>query len=128
MKRLLFLIPFLMLTCSPVPAQSPEPTSPESSSESLTVPLQTCLDELTALEQSCQEKLKQLASDYEEQLRRAVERAAAEAARPLLIEIAGLRAERDAWKRAAAEAKGRTLFAVVLAALAGGLLGAILSR
>ena len=88
-------------------AWSQEPTSMEPSSELQMVPLESCLRELmqlektaqqqlTQLDQQWQERLTRLASDYEARLRDVAVEAAAEAARPLLVELAGTRAERDA--------------------------------
>jgi len=50
---------------------------------------------------------------------------AAEAVKPLLVEIAGVRAELAETRKAAG---GRLFLAMVLAALAGALVGAILAR
>lgn len=95
--RLRLLWPVLLLLMfSPLPVRPAEVTSPESSPPSATVPLQTCLDELTRLEQKSIEQVTRLESDFAERLRLAVTVAAAEAVKPLLVELSGVTAERDA--------------------------------
>lgn len=110
MRRLLVLLALATATCSPLPAQEAQ------SSQPLMVPLSLCEEQLTLLEQTAQQELAQqesewqarltrLASDYEQRLRRAVEAAAADTARPLMVELAGVRAERDSWKAAVVNAR-----------------------
>jgi hypothetical protein len=101
--RLLWTV-LLLARCWPLPAQQVEATSPEPSPPSLTVPLQTCLDELDKQLQTDKAELERqnsewtqrtlkLSSDFAEQLRVAVNQAAAEAVKPLVIELAGVRTE-----------------------------------
>jgi len=98
--RLRLLWPVLLLLMfSPLPVRPAEVTSPESSPPSATVPLQTCLDELMRLEQKSIEQVTRLESDFAERLRLAVTVAAAEAVKPVLVELAGVTAERDAYRR-----------------------------
>ena len=104
MKRLVVLLVCLMRTCSPLPAQE------TLSSEQPMVPLQTCLDELTLFETLAHEQVTQLTTLFQEQVTKlenayaervrtvAVE-AAAGAARPLLVELAGVKAEGAVYKR-----------------------------
>jgi hypothetical protein len=96
MRKLLALLSLLLSTCSPLPAQQPAPTSPESSGPVLMVPLATCEAELNALEQKSLEQLRKVETDFAQRLRISVEAAAADAARPLLIELAAERAAREA--------------------------------
>lgn len=60
-----------------------------------------CEKALTELEQTCVDELTKLSNEYEERLRQleqdcaaAIQTAVAETAKPLLVEIAGLKAER----------------------------------
>jgi len=89
----------LLATCSPLPAEQLVPISPEPSSVEPMLPLRICEEELTKLEQKSIAQLTQQESDFAARLRVAVTEAAADAARPLLVELAGVRAERDAWAR-----------------------------
>lgn len=113
MKRLLVLTLCLIATCSPLPAQN-EPSTPQ-----LMVPLENCERELLALDALHQQQLEELSTDSEKRLAKACEAAAADAVRPLLADIAGLRAERDSWRRIA----GRRVFFIVAGVFAGVLAG-----
>lgn len=127
MKRLTLLLPLLLVTCSPLPAQQPEATLPAQSSESQMVPLQAALDAVTSVEQACTLRLTQLETHYEALLLTTAEEAAAAAARPLLVELAGVRAERDSYR---ASLRGWRIGAVVggIVALVIGLLAGIAAR
>jgi len=91
-RRASVLLVCLTLASWTLPAQE-QPSQPQQM-----VPLQTCLDELTALEAKCTEQLTQLENDCAERLRQACEQAAADALRPALVELAGVRAERDVYR------------------------------
>lgn len=75
------------------------PAQETQSGEQEMVPLATCLEELKKLETLSDELLTKQSADFETRLRQAVLEASADTARPLLVEIAGLRAERDYYKR-----------------------------
>lgn len=85
----------LLATCSPLPAEPAEATSPAVSERPLMVPLSLCEEQLTLLEQQSLEQLKRLENDCAKRLREAVQKAAADTARPLLVALAGASAERD---------------------------------
>lgn len=110
MRRAIVLLACLIGTCSPLPAQEPQ------SSQPLMVPLSLCEEQLTLLEQKAQQELTQLDSEWQsrllrlesdcyQELRKAVEKAAADTARPLLVELAGVREERDSWKESVVNAR-----------------------
>lgn len=92
MRKLLVLLVCLIGTCSPLPAQQTPLTSEPM------VPLRICEEELTLLEQKSLAQVTKLEADFVARLRTAVEGAAADAVRPLLADLAGVRAERDVWK------------------------------
>lgn len=112
MKRLLVLVVCLMVLLSPLLAQE------KQSSEEPMVPLALCEKELRALETKSIEQLTKLSTDFEVRLREAVTGAAADTARPLMVEIAGLKAERDYWQK---EAVRRGRVGCVVAGVLGGL-------
>ena len=97
MKRnAVFLMACLMLTLSiGLAAQTPSSEPQTECEKALTELEQTCLDELTRLESEYDARLMQQGLDCEA----AIRKAAADVAKPLLVEIAGLRAERNAAAR-----------------------------
>jgi len=132
-RRLLACATCLLLMCSPLLAEQPAPTSQAPSDGSQMVPLETCLSELTKLEQTAREqvaeltkrydeRLTRLATDYETRLREAVVQAAAEAAKPLLAELAAAKAERDVAVANYHAARTRGTVAWVLSGILGALL------
>jgi len=130
MRKLLGLVALLLWTCSPLPAQLPEPTSPEPSllhlteaeivsilgpGECYSAPeIATIVVELQA------EARAEIAATSAE--------AAAEAARPLLVELAGVRAERDAARLVVCRWRWGAVGAGVVGVLAGILAGVLLGR
>lgn len=109
MKRLLCLLVLAVRTCSPVPA------------EQLMVPLERCEAELTLQEQKFQQILTQLENDFAERLLTT----AAETAKPLLIQIAGVRAERDVALEAVKVGQGRVWRVSTAFGVAGVVLGLV---
>ena len=89
----------LMLMCFPMPANGVESTSPAPSSGPLMIPLETALQELTTLKLECLKQLDAQKSDSDLRLYEATQRAAAEAVRAVMVELAGVTAERDAARR-----------------------------
>ena len=112
MKRLPYWLPLAVLMLSPVLGRA----------EQLMVPLERCEAELTLLEQKCLEQLTQLENDCAQRLLTT----AAETARPLLIQIAGLKAERDVALQAAKVARGRVWWVSAVSLVAGVLLGLLI--
>ena len=99
MRRSLGWIPMLLLlTCSMLPAEQPGQTSPAPSSEQPMVLLSICEAELTLLEQKSIEQVTRLESDFAERLRAAVQQAAADAVRPVLLELARVERQRQVWR------------------------------
>lgn len=96
-------------TCSPVPA------------EQLMVPLERCEAELTLQEQKFQQILTRLETDCAERLLTT----AAETARPLLIQLAGVRAERDVALEAVKAGQGRVWRVSAVVGVAGVILGLV---
>jgi hypothetical protein len=120
MRRSLVWIPMLLLlTCSMLPAEQPGQTSPEPSSEQPMVLLSICEEELTKLEQKSIEQVTKLESDFAERLRAAVQQAAADAVRPVLVELARVERQRRVWRAVGigATVGAAGMFAVSIVAL-----------
>lgn len=111
-----------MLACWPMLAGGQESTSPAPSSEPLMVPLETCLNELTTLKLVSLRELEKLKTDFALKLYESTQKAAAEAVKAVMVELAGVEAERDAARRVLRQwqvgAVGAGVVAVLCAALA----------
>ena len=121
----------LLLTCSLAQAMSPEPTSPEPSMLRLSeAEIASMLgpEELYSGSEIAMWLVTDLLPEMRAEIAETSKASAAEAARPLLVEIAGLTAERDSALQALAVARGRVFIVGVVAATAGVLLGLILAR
>lgn len=92
-------MPCLMMLFLPMLAGAQESTSPAPSSAPLMVPLETALEELTTLKLECLRQLDKQKSDSELRLYEATQRAAAEAVKAVMVELAGVEAERDSARR-----------------------------
>jgi len=99
LRRRLGLLICLMLTCWPMLASGQEQTSPVKSKESLMIPLETALEELTTLKLECLRQLDKQKSDSDLRLYEATQKAASEAVKAVMVELAGVEAERDAARR-----------------------------
>jgi len=119
MRRLLALTAYLLVQSWSVQASEPEPMSPAPSTISsmmLRSEAEAILDEFVA---TCNRLLSEQERAFEARLEETAELAAAEAARPLLIQLAGAEAEVRVWQR-------RALAASVISAVVAGLLGVLL--
>jgi hypothetical protein len=101
------------------------PTMPRSECEQLLTELETiCIETVTQLESEYDERLKSVGEEHEAILRQATEQAAAEAVKPLLVELAGSRAEVQALRLS----RLRTgVIAGAIGLVVGALLGGILT-
>lgn len=125
----------LLVTCWTAPALqlariSEEPSSgsplmPRSECERLLSELEeTAIEAVTQLETEYDERLQKLGDEHEAILRQATEKAAAEAVKPLLVELAGSRAEVQALR----VSRLRTgVIAGAIGLVVGALLGGILT-
>jgi hypothetical protein len=124
----------LLLMCSLLPAESPAPTSPEPS---IGLPTRERLTSLlgSTEQYSGSEIADWLVNDLfplevvpatREAFRQVAEQAAAEAVKPLLIELAGVRAERDAIARQLVPLRIAAMVGPPAALLLGVLLGLLL--
>ena len=118
----------LLLTCSLALAMSPELMSTEPSMLRLgEAEIASMLgpEELYSGSEIAMWLVTDLLPEMRAEIAETSKASAAEAVKPLLVEIAGVRAELAETRKAAG---GRLFLAMVLAALAGALVGAILAR
>lgn len=108
----------LMTLCLPMLAGAQTPIYVEESEPPLMVLLDDCLAELTQLKLESLRELDKLKDDCATELYEATQKAAAEAVRAVMVELAGVEAERDA---ALLESARRGRIAVVGCAVLGGL-------
>ena len=108
-----------MLMCLPLLAQQAQSPPP------LMVPLSLCEERLTLLEQKSLEQLTKVENDFAERLRLAVEAGAADTARPLLVDIAGLKAARDSALGSLKVARQRLTWVPVVMGVVGAVLGLV---
>ena len=118
----------LLLTCWTAPASAPEATLLEPSVLRLSeAEIASMLgpEELYSGSEIAMWLVTDLLPEMRAEIAETSKASAAEAVKPLLVEIAGVRAELAETRKAAG---GRLFLAMVLAALAGALVGAILAR
>jgi hypothetical protein len=119
MRKLVFLLALVVVTCSPVLAQSAGPISPGPSPSKLTeAEIVSILgsDLLYKGSDIAQWLATDLLPEVREEIRTTSEAAAAEAVKPVLVALAGARAEVAVWRRRA-----------VWIGVAGGILAAVLA-
>jgi len=129
MKRQLCLAAYLMLMCLTVQAMSPELTSAEPSMLRLSeAEIASMLgpEELYSGSEIAMWLVTDLLPEIRAEIAETSRASAAEAVKPLLVEIAGLTAERDSALRGLAVARGRVFGAAVVSAVVAGVCGLIL--
>ena len=125
LRRLLASMVCLLATCSPLPASERAAISPEPSPELLMMPRSECEEILDEFVATCNALLSEQERAFEARLQETAELAAAEAARPLLVKLAGTEASVRLWQRRALSAG---IISAVVAGLCGVLLGLSLRR